>query len=441
MSVDAARSVVESTTPPAQAAAPAAGDGALFAMLLAHQGAAPQTNTSSAPAVVNANAPPGLLALQSFAAPAQAAAPTQQPGTQTPDAPLTAEGAPAPLLKEAAQGPIGDTQTTPAVNTPAAHAPAKPAVAAPPPAAAPQAQADAPAHAAQSAAAAPTQPTEDSPSAEAAAPQQQQAQGDAPATPGAALVAMQTAPPPATPMHQPHAAAAAADGENDPIVFAPGAGKKGAGPAAGAPNAGKTATPGAGVNDKSAMAANAVGGDATAHSSDSAAQPGALAAPAAPAAAAPAHAAADALPRGAHVANPAAAGLAQQIARRFDGGATQFEVRLDPAELGRVDVRITVDKDKRVSASVAADNPQTLAELRHNARELERALSDSGLDLAENGLSFDLSGQRQDFAGAAPQRQANPGGEAASETTSALPVAAQPFGMTRWSSARVDVWA
>src|SRR5262249_58012007 len=44
------------------------------------------------------------------------------------------------------------------------------------------------------------------------------------------------------------------------------------------------------------------------------------------------------------------AGLALQIAARAQAGNNRFEIRLDPPELGRIDVRLGVDREGRVSS-------------------------------------------------------------------------------------------
>jgi hypothetical protein len=135
----------------------------------------------------------------------------------------------------------------------------------------------------------------------------------------------------------------------------------------------------------------------------------------------------------------AAMQVAQSITRNFQGKSSNFEVRLDPAELGRVDVKISVDHDKRVTASVSADNPQTLTDLRGAARDIERALNEAGLDLAQGGLSFEMN-QRQangDEFDAAPYAA----GEEDVASGETIATAAKPFGMERWSNAGVDVWA
>ena len=130
--------------------------------------------------------------------------------------------------------------------------------------------------------------------------------------------------------------------------------------------------------------------------------------------------------------------IAQSITRNFHGQSANFEVRLDPAELGRVDVKISVDHERRVTASVSADNPQTLTDLRGAARDIERALNEAGLDLAQDGLSFDLNQRQANDDGFDGSPYASAKDEASSET---VQLGAAPFGMQRWSNSGVDVWA
>ncbi len=83
--------------------------------------------------------------------------------------------------------------------------------------------------------------------------------------------------------------------------------------------------------------------------------------------------------------------LAAQITKRFNNGNRVFDIRLDPAELGRVDVRLEMTGDNRVQAVLTVERADTLAELQRAARDLERALNEAGLDLDSDGLSFQLS--------------------------------------------------
>ena len=86
-------------------------------------------------------------------------------------------------------------------------------------------------------------------------------------------------------------------------------------------------------------------------------------------------------------------GFAVSIAARSLSGAKQFEIRLDPPELGRVDVRLSIDAAGKAVAHMATDQPQTLDLLRKDAPALTQALRDAGLDVSQNGLNFSLRGQ------------------------------------------------
>lgn len=140
-----------------------------------------------------------------------------------------------------------------------------------------------------------------------------------------------------------------------------------------------------------------------------------------------------------HRATTPATLVAQQIIRRFEGKSTSIEVRLDPPELGRVQVSLDVAADNKVSAVVAAENPATLADLVRSARELERALQEAGLDLDSGGLSFDLADRGQNEKGEGASDSAR--GSARADAGRDLPAkpASRPFGLESWRGARIDV--
>lgn len=99
-------------------------------------------------------------------------------------------------------------------------------------------------------------------------------------------------------------------------------------------------------------------------------------------------------PQTAHMAaQPDVTALAVQIAAKSDDGNKQFDIKLDPAELGRVEVKLTIDDQGRAQAHLAVEKPQTLDMLQNDRGNLERALKDSGVDLSQNGLNFSLKGQ------------------------------------------------
>ena len=99
-----------------------------------------------------------------------------------------------------------------------------------------------------------------------------------------------------------------------------------------------------------------------------------------------------------HPAQPDIASLAFNIAARSQDGTKHFDIRLDPAELGRVDVHLSVDDSGKAQAMLSVEKPQTLELLQKDQPQLERALKDAGLDLTQNGLNFSLKGQQQQGA-------------------------------------------
>ena len=88
-------------------------------------------------------------------------------------------------------------------------------------------------------------------------------------------------------------------------------------------------------------------------------------------------------------------GVAVEIAAKASEGMHSFEIRLDPPELGRIHVRLEVDRNGELTSRVMADRQDTLDLLRRDAPQLERALNDAGLRTSNNGLQFSLRDQGQ----------------------------------------------
>lgn len=100
--------------------------------------------------------------------------------------------------------------------------------------------------------------------------------------------------------------------------------------------------------------------------------------------------------------------VALQISRSVQNGTDSFQIRLDPPELGRVDVKLEIAHDGRVSAVVAVDNDQTLQMLLRDQGVLERALQEAGLKTDSGSLNFSLSqGGERDEAPAQQGQHAN----------------------------------
>jgi flagellar hook-length control protein FliK len=86
-------------------------------------------------------------------------------------------------------------------------------------------------------------------------------------------------------------------------------------------------------------------------------------------------------------------GLTMEIAASVRSGKSRFEIRLDPADLGRIDVRIDVDRNGQVTSHLTVEKPETLSMLRQDAPQLQRALNDAGLSTGNGGLQFSLRDQ------------------------------------------------
>jgi flagellar hook-length control protein FliK len=86
-------------------------------------------------------------------------------------------------------------------------------------------------------------------------------------------------------------------------------------------------------------------------------------------------------------------GLALEIAVTARSGKSSFEIRLDPADLGRIDVRIDVDSTGQVTSHLTVEKPETLSMLKQDAPQLQQALDDAGFKTGSNGLQFSLRDQ------------------------------------------------
>lgn len=96
--------------------------------------------------------------------------------------------------------------------------------------------------------------------------------------------------------------------------------------------------------------------------------------------------------------------IALQVARNLQKGINRFDIRLDPAEMGRIDVRMEVKKDGSVATHMIVERPETLELLRRDATTLQQALNNAGLQSNPDSLNFSLrdgnaGNQPQNFAG------------------------------------------
>lgn len=145
--------------------------------------------------------------------------------------------------------------------------------------------------------------------------------------------------------------------------------------------------------------------------------------------------------------------LAAAMMRRIHNGMKEFTLRLDPPELGRVDVRLTVSEDKKVRAVVTTDRPEALVDLALSARELTRALQDAGLELEDNGLTFSMNdpgnsqqqaqGERDETGSSAQARSRldRQDAEQHEATSTRPPIPSFSGPVERWQRARITLTA
>jgi chemotaxis protein MotD len=133
-------------------------------------------------------------------------------------------------------------------------------------------------------------------------------------------------------------------------------------------------------------------------------------------------------------------GLAMEIAASARSGKTRFEIRLDPAELGRIDVRIDIDRHGQMTSHLTVERPETLSMLRQDANQLQRALDNAGLSTGNAGLQFSL--RDQSSQGQNDGNQSNPNAHrlvVSEEDSAPAIVAGRNYGRMLGSSSGVDI--
>lgn len=107
------------------------------------------------------------------------------------------------------------------------------------------------------------------------------------------------------------------------------------------------------------------------------------------------------------------------IGLRALSGSNTFEIRLDPKDLGRIEVNLAIDKETgAVQASLVVDRPETLALLQRDAGNLQQALAQAGLDAPDGSVTVSLrndgagnEGAGGDPSGGAGTQGREPGGQ------------------------------
>jgi flagellar hook-length control protein FliK len=133
-------------------------------------------------------------------------------------------------------------------------------------------------------------------------------------------------------------------------------------------------------------------------------------------------------------------GIAVEIAANVKGGKSSFEIRLDPADLGRIDVRVQIDQNGQVTSHLTVEKPETLSMLRQDAPQLQQALNDAGLKTGSSGLQFSLRDQSSSGQNSGNDSNSNAQRLIISDEE-AVPasVAGRSYGRSTGSSSGVDI--
>jgi flagellar hook-length control protein FliK len=83
--------------------------------------------------------------------------------------------------------------------------------------------------------------------------------------------------------------------------------------------------------------------------------------------------------------------FAFQFVHQVSQGNNHFELRLDPPDLGRVDVKLHMDPSGAMTAHMAVERTDTLDLMQRDRPQLERALAQAGLDAGKTNLQFSLN--------------------------------------------------
>ncbi|TAH35421.1 MAG: flagellar hook-length control protein FliK [Alphaproteobacteria bacterium] len=101
------------------------------------------------------------------------------------------------------------------------------------------------------------------------------------------------------------------------------------------------------------------------------------------------------------VAQPVAEQVAVHIVKAAKDGVDKIKIQLTPEALGRVEIRLEMDKDALVKAVIATDKPEAAEWLARDAKQLERALQDAGIKADTSNMEFQNRNQStsHNFAG------------------------------------------
>ena len=91
--------------------------------------------------------------------------------------------------------------------------------------------------------------------------------------------------------------------------------------------------------------------------------------------------------------------VTQQVKAAASNGTSSLRIQLSPGDLGKMDIKLSVDSDGKTSLNILVDNKSTLDLLQRDAGTLTRTLNEAGLSADSSSLSFNLRGGQQQNQG------------------------------------------
>lgn len=140
---------------------------------------------------------------------------------------------------------------------------------------------------------------------------------------------------------------------------------------------------------------------------------------------------------------PAPAALAPLVSIRvlpkLEGANSKaLEIRLDPPELGRVDVKLETAQDGTLKAVLSAERVEALELLRRDQGTLENALRQAGVALGDNAISFSLSAGAGEQGTGGERRERHDGARAFGEAAQVQDAAMQAASIA-WRDGVLDL--
>lgn len=100
---------------------------------------------------------------------------------------------------------------------------------------------------------------------------------------------------------------------------------------------------------------------------------------------------------GSHPATHLIAMMIEKAASGSDKAKQELSVQLDPPELGRMQIHLSMEKGEAMKVHLVADTQETLNLLQRDSHALKSALDNAGIQMDNSSLSFDLSSGNQSF--------------------------------------------